>query len=193
MTSHYCEELATIYKNIARFWTKEMYKFKIRWDKIYSSYLILEHQMYKFKLHSYFLGCIALRHDDEWWRLKPIAIPANSIHAPWTKAWTSGQSSGGPSSFVWTEGQFVTQDIDLSRDGSHLALDVKDLQLHRYDGATDLMGAFCEISKTWTVIYGSSFIDRIQFNPSMDNRTPSKVCEESIYQSCNRWSLGLDK
>ena len=104
---------------------------------------------------TYFLWGTALRHDNEWWRLKPIVIPANSIHAPWTKAWTAGQSSGGPSSFVWTEGQLVTQDIDLSRDGSHLALDVTDLRLHRYDGATVEMGAFCEISKTWTVISGS--------------------------------------
>ena len=33
-------------------------------------------------------------------------------------------------------------------EGSHLALDVKDLGLHRYDGASDRMGTFCETGKS---------------------------------------------
>ena len=99
---------------------------------------------------------------ETWWRLKPIAIPATYIDAVWRKAWTSGQSSGSPSSFVWTGDRPVTQGIDLSRAGSHLALDVNDLQLHRYDGATDKMGAFCEISKPLTVTCRASFTNMIQ-------------------------------
>ena len=79
-----------------------------------------------------------------WWRKELTVSPANSIIAPWTKAWTSGRSSGSPFSFVWTRGPAVTQDVNLNMEGNHLALDVKDLGLHRYDGASDRMGTFCE-------------------------------------------------
>ena len=91
----------------------------------------------------------------------PIALPANSVHAHWTKAWTTGHSSGNPSSFVWAGGHPVTQHVDISRVGSHLALDVRDLILHRYDGALDRMGAFCEIGKslyvTMLFLYGTFY------------------------------------
>ena len=45
----------------------------------------------------------------------------------------------------------MTQAVDLSRVGTHLALDVADLRLHRYDGTTEKMGALCEIGEPSTV------------------------------------------
>ena len=83
------------------------------------------------------------------WRKELIVSPANNIISPRTKAWTSGRSSGSPFSFVWTRGPAVTQDVNLNMEGNHLALDVKDLRLHRYDGASDRMGTFCETGKSW--------------------------------------------
>ena len=54
-------------------------------------------------------------------------------------------SSEDTSSFQWATGPAVTHSVDLSRAGTHLALDVADLKLHRYNGASDLMGAICEL------------------------------------------------
>ena len=75
--------------------------------------------------------------------------PANSVNARWTKAWTSGRSSENTvDTFMWATGLVVTNAVDLSRVGIHLALDVADLKLHRYDGTTERMGVLCETSES---------------------------------------------
>ena len=80
-----------------------------------------------------------------------IATAANRPGSSYTKGWTSGQSSGDISSFLWATGPVVTHNVDLSIVGTHLALDV-DLQLHPYNGTSDRMGAFCEIGKSSTAM-----------------------------------------
>ena len=76
-----------------------------------------------------------------------IATPVNNDRVPYTKVWTSGQTSGDTSSYVWATGPNVTHNVDLSRAGTHLALDV-DLQLHQYSGTSDRMGALCETGES---------------------------------------------
>ena len=51
----------------------------------------------------------------------------------------------------------MTHNVDLSRAGTHLALDV-DLQLHQYSGTSDRMGALCELGKLFTVMAGKIVI-----------------------------------
>ena len=66
-------------------------------------------------------------------------IPANHPDLRYTGAWTSGQLSGDTDSFMWATGLPVTQHIDPSKLGTHLALEI-DLKLHRYNGSSDKMG-----------------------------------------------------
>ena len=88
--------------------------------------------------------------------------PANAVNsdgAPYTKVWTSGHISGDTSSYLWATGPVVTHNVDLSRAGTHLALDV-DLQLHQYSGSSDRMGALCELGKSFTVMAGKQLLKR---------------------------------
>ena len=49
---------------------------------------------------------------------------------------------------MWATGLAVTNAVNLSRVGTHLALDVADLKLHRYDGTTERMGVLCETGES---------------------------------------------
>ena len=51
---------------------------------------------------------------------------------------------------MWSTGPVVTHNVDLSRTGTHLALDV-DLKLHPYNGTLDRMGALCETGESSTL------------------------------------------
>ena len=149
--------------------------------------------------------------SESWYHLgrlltiMQIAFPANHAAARYPKAWTSGQISGDTSSYLWATGPVVIHSVDLSREGTHLALDV-DLQLHPYTGTSDLMGALCEVGEssilvplnqcldwiyraTYTIMVMFLYIIILVFGGSTQSQLMNYICmfSDHWHYFCNVW------